>query len=119
VSYSDYLAGVRDGFAIGFNAGFRKGVEVGSSTAYLKGYGDGFSDATKGLPYKPRERLVDFQSLVPDIKPLKIDPLPAYTPAKLPEIEPIKPLRLSTRDDCGFRSRDAWRMDDFASRNRV
>jgi hypothetical protein len=84
MSYSDYLAGLRDGFAVGFNAGYRKGVQEGASAAYLSGYKAGYDDASRGLPYRPKERLLDYRSTLPD--PL---PLPKFEPLPLPKFEPL------------------------------
>ena len=105
MSYSDYLAGLRDGFAIGFSVGVEVGWRAGQRSGYLSGYSDGYRDASLGLPYKPKERLQLYESLVPE--PPKLDPSylckpkplpvieyepPKYLAPELPKYEPLKPL---------------------------
>lgn len=87
MGYSDYLAGLRDGFAIGFNAGYRKGWDDGVSSAYLAGYNDGYRDGSLGLPYSPRERLLGYRDTLPD--PL---PLPDVDLFEKHRYDPILPL---------------------------
>ncbi|MHC4477512.1 MAG: hypothetical protein ACYTEL_17835 [Planctomycetota bacterium] len=95
MSYSDYLAGLRDGFTAGFNAGYRKGCEDRGSAGYLAGYRHGYQDASMGLPYRPQERLLEYRSTFSEPLPLpKIEPLPLprYEPPKLglpPNLDPI------------------------------
>ena len=83
MSFSDYMAGLRDGFAAGFNAGYRKGVEDTMCAGYLSGYRDGYRDASLGLPYRPQQRLLEYRSTIPE--PL---PLPKIEPLQLPLNEP-------------------------------
>ena len=49
MSYSDYMAGFRDGAQVGLNAGYRMG--------FGDGYATGYDDGAAGLPFRPRERL--------------------------------------------------------------
>lgn len=111
MSFSDYQAGLRDGFALGFNVGYRKGFEDAGCSGYLTGYRDGYKDASMGLPYRPQERLLENRSFLsqplhlPKIEPL---PLPTYQPPKvdmftkidlapkinpLPKIDPLPDFR--------------------------
>jgi len=110
MSYSDYLAGLRDGFSTGFNAGYRKGVDDTKSVGYLAGYKDGYGDAAGGLPYQPQERLRQFSLSLPDPPPLsKFEPLPVpnYTPSSIdfglknepPLYNPPPPLNLNINNE--------------------
>lgn len=115
MSYSDYLAGLRDGMAIGFEAGVRVGWKAGRRAGYLAGYEDGYSDAMCGLPYRPETRLrlheirfpeppkIDFDSYrIPEPPPLPIrqyEPPPCIFP-KEPEID-YRPYD----DDCLYGNR--------------
>jgi len=61
MSYSDYLAGVRDGISIGFSAGVRAGYERGVSTGYIAGYNSGYRDSSAGLRPRASESLSFFK----------------------------------------------------------
>ena len=100
MSYNDYLAGLRDGVNIGVNIGFNAGFNAG--------YNAGYRDASAGLPYQPRERLIEYQSTLPEPLPMPIIdplPLPRYEPPLIdltPKYDPIpkfEPLNLGLNID--------------------
>ena len=66
MSYSDYMAGLRDGAEIGFKAGFRKGYDLGykdgTTEGFLTGYTTGYLDSNLSKPYRPVERLELYKS---------------------------------------------------------
>ena len=69
MSYSDYLAGLREGLHrgidIGFDVGVRAGFQIGSTTGFLSGYKKGYKDSSLGLPYTPAKRLIEQNSYLP------------------------------------------------------
>lgn len=76
MSYSDYMAGFRDGACIGFNAGYRKGFE--------DGYDDGYCDGRQELPYSLARRLAEAERRLDRLAPPDFRELPVTEDDSLP-----------------------------------
>lgn len=87
MSYSDYMAGFRDGYSIGYLCGYRGGYKVG----YLSGYIDGYGDNSCGKFYDPiaeaREQRLKHESIC---EKLRAGRMAAYE-TFVPVVEPVLP----------------------------